>query len=55
MASEYEKTRAYENGLHNKPARSFFSLRLPDRAEVAQNERGKRDRALINEKKNNRK
>jgi hypothetical protein len=55
MASEYDKTQAYKNGLHNKPARSFFSLRLPDREEVRQNERGKRDRALINEKKNNKK
>jgi len=46
MASEYQKTKAYERGLQGKTAVSGWNIRMADRDEIKQNETGKRDKAL---------
>ena len=47
MATEYEKTEAYKRGLEGKTARSPWSIKLPNRDEIRENERGKRAKAYL--------
>ena len=51
MATEYDKTKAYQRGLEGKSARSPISLKTADKDEVRQNEKGKRDKALTDSRK----
>jgi hypothetical protein len=53
MASEHEKTKAYERGLNKKTgARSPLSPKFADKDEVKEYERGRRDRAYIDQQAN---
>lgn len=55
MATEYDKTTSFKRGLEGKSARSGWSLKFADKDEVRENERGKREKALIDAKNSKKK